>query len=86
MLTVVDSSVAQPALHIQTKIWTQQRCTACYFYLLTRLLSYLVQCLQVMHGDLVSVTKEKKESCVHCMCGASTSQFTAKVTKLKLLS
>ena len=77
MLTVVDSSVAQPALHIQTKIWTQQRCTACYFYLLTRLLSYLVQCLQVMYRDLV------KESCVHTMCGASTSQLT-EVIKLKL--
>ena len=66
MLTVVDSSVAQPALHIQIKIWTQQRCAACYFYLLTRLLSYLVQCLQVMHGDIVLVTKETQESCVHC--------------------
>ena len=81
MLTVVDSSVAQPALHIQIKIWTQQRCAACYFYLLTRLLSYLVQCLQVMYRDLV------KESCVHCMCGASTSQlYQAQVTKLESLS
>ena len=68
MLTVVDSSVAQPALHIQTKIWTQQRCTACYFYLLTRLLSYLVQCLQVMYRDLVSVTKGKKKVvCTACV-------------------
>ena len=79
MLTVVDSSVAQPALHIQIKIWTQQRCAACYFYLLTRLLSYLVQCLQVMYRDPV------KESCVHTMCGASTSQLTEVIT-LKLLS
>ena len=63
MLTVVDSSVAQPALHIQIKIWTQQRCTACYPYFLTRLLSYLVQCLQVMYRDLVSVTKEKRKLC-----------------------
>ena len=63
MLTVVDSSVAQPALHIQIKIWTQQRCTACYFYLLTRLLSYLVQCLQVMYPDLVLVT-----ACVALPC------------------
>ena len=70
MLTVVDSSVAQPALHIQIKIWTQQRGTACFFYLLTHLLSYLVQCLQVMRGDIVSVIKEKEESCVHCMCVA----------------
>ena len=67
MLTVIDSSGAQPALHIQTKIWTQQRCTACYFYLLTRLLSYLVQCLQVMHGVIVLVTKEKEESCAQCI-------------------
>ena len=74
MLAVLDSSVAQPALHIQIKIWTQQRCTACYFYLLTRLLFYLVQCLQVMHGDIVSVTKEKEESCVHCMCVAWRQQ------------
>ena len=66
MLTVVDSSVALQALRIQTKIWTQQRCTACYFYLLTRLLSYLVQCLQVMYRDLVSVTK-KKNVCTACV-------------------